>query len=40
MDGNYKRPPLKPETYNLLKEQKPDGVTFDHYIRQLMDVER
>jgi len=36
---DYKRPPLQPETYELLKERKPDGVTFDHYVRQLMGVE-
>ena len=30
---NYKNVPILPETKQLLDEQKPDGVTFDHWIR-------
>lgn len=25
--------PLTPETKRLLKESKPEGVTFDHWVR-------
>lgn len=39
MSDAYKRPPIKPETKKLLDERKPDGVTYDRYIRQLMGVE-
>lgn len=34
------RLPVKPETRELIKEQKPDGVTYDYYIRRLMEGER
>lgn len=31
---------LRPETKQLVKERKPDGVTYDHYVRQLLEVDR
>jgi len=36
---DYKRPPISRETKRLLDERKPDGVTYDYYIRQLLGVE-
>lgn len=32
------RIPLKPSTKELIDERKPDGVTYDYWIRQLMGV--
>lgn len=32
--------PVRPDTKNLVDEQKPEGVTFDHWIRKQMDAER
>lgn len=31
--------PVKPDTKELVKERKADGVTYDHYLRTLMGVE-
>jgi len=31
--SRYKRPPIKPETKDLIDEVKPDGVSYDHWIR-------
>ena len=33
------RIPVTEDTHELLKEKKPEGVTFDHYLRRLMGVE-
>lgn len=30
---------LKPETLELIKERKPDGMDYDLYVRILMGVE-
>lgn len=32
--------PIKPETKDVIRERKPDGVTYDHYVRQLMGLEQ
>ena len=37
--SDYKRPPISKETKNLIDERKPDGVTYDHFFRQLLGVE-
>jgi hypothetical protein len=29
-----KRLPVTPETKDLIDEEKPDGVTYDHWIRR------
>jgi squalene cyclase len=31
--------PVKPETKNLVDEQKPDGVTYDYWVRKQLGVE-
>lgn len=31
--GNYKRPPISEDTKRLLDEKKPDGVSYDFFIR-------
>jgi len=31
--------PLKPETKELVKERKPDGWTYDYWVRRQMGVE-
>lgn len=28
---------ISPETFDLLKDDKPDGVTWDYYLQQLVD---
>lgn len=33
------RVPVKPDTKELLDERKPDGWTYDDYLRRLMGVE-
>lgn len=33
------RVPIRPETKQLLDERKPDGVTYDRYLRRLMGVD-
>jgi len=37
---DYKRPPISEETKQLLDEKKPDGVTYDKFIRDLLGVNR
>jgi hypothetical protein len=37
--GSNSRVPVRNETHELLRERKPDGETFDRYIRRLMGVE-
>jgi len=32
--------PVKPETKKLVDEQKPDGVTYDYWIRDLLGAEQ
>jgi hypothetical protein len=31
--------PVRPETKQLVDERKPEGVTYDHWVRQLLGVE-
>lgn len=31
--ADYKRPPISTETKNLLDEKKPDGVSYDVFIK-------
>jgi len=32
--------PIRPETKRLVDEQKPEGITYDHWIRQQLGVEK
>lgn len=34
--SDYKRPPISEETKALLDEKKPDGVSYDFYLRVLL----
>lgn len=38
-DRADKRLPVRGDTKQLIDERKPKGVTYDHWIRQLMGVE-
>lgn len=31
--GEYKRPPISPETKELIDDVKPDGVSYDYWFR-------
>lgn len=37
-EDGYARPPIKHETKAILDKRKPDGVTYDHFIRELLGV--
>lgn len=31
--SEYKRPPISEETKEILDKRKPDGISYDYYIR-------
>jgi len=34
----YKRPPVTPETKELIDERKPDGVSYDFFLRHAVQT--